>query len=272
MTRMALQSAIARSGAMDSQHLTIARMLAASDVPGDGVLLVHSAFKSLARDGYRMRSVLDALADHMNAGTLLMPTMSWRFVNRERPVFNELETPSNTGALTEMFRTSLATARSLHPTHSVAGMGHNVDELLGHHHHCLTPCGAESPFGKLAEADGWVMMLGVGMDCCTMVHHVEEEVAPDIYCRPVAENESYSCVSRGGQTVTVDLRRHKFLPRDYWQFQDVLAIRNQLRIFRCDNSIALVFRARDICRAVQDTLEHRPDAVIARPGQRYRLM
>ena len=90
-------------------------------IPHEGVLLVHSSFKGLARDGHDAAAVLKALVDYMEPGTLLLPTMSWRFVKPDKPWFDELQTSSNTGILTELFRTQYATARSLHPTHSIAG-------------------------------------------------------------------------------------------------------------------------------------------------------
>ena len=241
-------------------------------VPPDGVLMVHSAFKALNRDGYDADHVLDAFAEYMEGGTLLLPTMSWRFVNPRSPVFDELKTPSNTGILTEKFRLRLAERRSLHPTHSVAGRGPLSETILGAHHTCETPCANDSPFGRMVQADGFVVMLAVGMDCCTIIHHVEELVAPDLYCQPVENQETYLCRSRDGEEVTVRFRRHKFLPRDYWQFQDILAQRGKLGVFRCDSSVAVAFRARDMRDVVWETLNERPNAIIAKSGQRYRLM
>jgi aminoglycoside 3-N-acetyltransferase len=257
---------------MNKDRRVVFRMLEALQVPRDGVLLVHSAFKGFARDGYDADAVLDALAEYMEPGTLLMPTMSWRFVKPQSPNFDELETPSNTGILTEKFRTRIAARRSLHPTHSVAGVGKDVDDLLDGHHLDDTPCSANSPFGRLVSADGHVVMMGVAVDCCTLIHHVEEVVAIDSYLRPSSERESYRCRDRHGREHEVKLRRHLFLPRDYYQFQDKLHAGGRLRIFRCDNSICRGFRAFDMADAVQAALSKRQDAIIAMPGQRYRMM
>ncbi len=242
------------------------------NIPREGVLLVHSAFKAFAREGHDADTVVRTLVDYMAPGTLLLPTMSWRFVKPDKPVFDELQTPSNTGILTEIFRTKYATRRSLHPTHSVAGCGRLVNELLGTHHLDETPCAALSPFGLLAGHDGWVLMLGISMDCCTLIHHVEEMTAPDLYVRPPAERETYTCRDRQGREVTVSLRRHLFLSRDYWQFQDLLAAEGQLRVTMVDGIVCRAFRAQDMVRVATDVLKKRPDAIIAKPGQRYRMM
>jgi len=248
------------------------RMLEAMGVPRDGLLLVHSAFKVFSRNGYDAGVVLRTLVEYMKPGTLLLPTMSWRFVDPANPVFDELRTPSNAGILTEMFRREYATGRSLHPTHSVAGRGLLVEELLGSHHLGITPCSGHSPFGKLAAHGGWIIMLGVGMDCCTLVHHVEESVAPHIYCRPASEMESYTCRDRNGKEIQVRLRRHRFLRRDFWQFQDTLAASNRLQVVSCDTSVCLGFKAADMIRVVCERLAENPAGVLAVPGQRYRRM
>jgi len=248
------------------------RVMERISIPRDGVLMVHSSFKTLGREGHDAVTVLHALVDYMTSGTLLLPTMSWRYVTPDSPMFDELQTPSNTGVLTELFRTQYATARSLHPTHSVAGRGKLAEDLLSGHHLDDTPCSARSPFGLLARYDAWVLMLGISMDCCTLIHHIEEVAAPDLYLKPQSDRESYTCRDRRGRDVTVRLRRHLLLPRDYWQFQDVLAARGELQTARIDNSICRAFRAADMVRVVTDALTARPDAIIARPGQRYRMM
>src|SRR5579872_3942206 len=92
-------------------------------VPHDGVLVVHSAIAILSRQGFTADGIIMALLEHMSAGNLFMPTMTWRTVTPENPVWDEVNTPSHTGILSEIFRTRYAIGRSIHPTHSVAGRG-----------------------------------------------------------------------------------------------------------------------------------------------------
>ena len=142
-----------------------------------------------------------------------MPTMSWRFVNATQPIFNVKETLSNTGILTELFRNLPEVRRSLHPTHSVAGRGKLATTLLATHQQSQTPCDAFSPFGQLAVGEEvHVIMFGVGMDCCTLVHCVEELQAPSFYVKPDYDDTLYYCYDATQQAHTVKLRRHQFLP------------------------------------------------------------
>ena len=251
---------------------SVTRLLERLGVPRRGALLVHSAFRGLGREGFTPEGVLQALAEHMASGTLLLPTMSWRHVKPADPRFSELDTPSNVGVLTEVFRIGMATRRSLHPSHSVAGLGSGVDELLGAHHLDETPCSPRSPFGKLVEADGWVLMLGIGFDCCTLVHYGEETMAPGLYLRPPGQAKTYACRDRHGQVHAVRLRRHLFLPRDFWQFHDQLERDGRLRLGWLGSVACRTFAARELHQRVLRTLKARPDAIIARPGQRYRRM
>ena len=73
-------------------------------VTGDGVLFVHSAFRQLGAAGFRAEAFIEALIDYMRAGTLVMPTMTWRVVTPANPWFDELETISHVGILAELFR------------------------------------------------------------------------------------------------------------------------------------------------------------------------
>src|ERR1700750_2694313 len=92
-------------------------------VPSDGVLIVPSAIATLSHRGYRAEAIVDALIGHTRNGNLFMPTMTWRTVTLENPNWDEMKTPSHTGVLSEIFRTQYASVRSIHPTHSVAGIG-----------------------------------------------------------------------------------------------------------------------------------------------------
>jgi len=256
----------------DYGYQRIQKMLVHFGVPPDGVLLLHSSFKSFARDGYVAKSVLQAFCDYMSAGTLLLPTMSWRFVKKEKPFFDVRETPSNTGILTELFRTLPGVIRSVHPTHSVAGKGKDAAKILATHQESATPCDHASPFGKMQGYNAHVIMLGVGMDCCTLVHHVEEYMAPELYVKPDVDEVVYECSDSKRHKFPIHLQRHMFLPRNYWQFQDILAYQNKLQISMLDNSPCLHYLAKDMVACVEQILQNNPAAIIAKPGERYRMM
>jgi aminoglycoside 3-N-acetyltransferase len=197
-------------------------------VPSDGVLIVHSGIARLSRRGFRAERIIEALTEHLRHGTLLMPTMTWRTVTPQNPYWDELATPSHTGVLTEIFRTAHATARSIHPTHSVAGCGPAASTLLSRHHVDDTPVSGNSPYGLMRDYDAYVMTLGVGMECATAIHLAEETVNVGLYVRPVEEAELYRLRDRTGAVHVMRARRHRRLDRDFNKFNAPLAARGEL--------------------------------------------
>ena len=187
-------------------------------VPRHGVLVVHGAIATLSRQGFRAEAMIEALFDYMGTGTLVMPTMSWRAVTPEQPTWDEIETRSETGVMTEIFRTRYASRRSIHPTHSVAAHGAAADMLVARHHLDDTPVSANSPYGLMRETRAYVLFLGVGLEACTAIHLPEETIAPDIYLRPTEEAAIYQCRDRDGVVHQVRARRHWRLDRDFPKF------------------------------------------------------
>lgn len=244
----------------------LATALRAARVPRDGVLFVHCAFRALAAGGWRVDAVIEALLDHMREGTLVMPAMSWRIVTPASPFFDERATPSHVGILAETFRTRYASHRSLHPTHSVAAHGRLAAHLTAGHHLDDTPCSPESPYGRATHEDAHVLMLGVGLERCTAIHHVEETMAPEVYLKPPAEAEIYECRSRAGETYRVRLRRHLKLNRDFPQFARPLAEKGRLRRGKIAGAPFLAVAQRDLLDEVRAALARDLRAIIAPPG------
>jgi aminoglycoside 3-N-acetyltransferase len=233
-------------------------------IAADGVVVVHSAFGALGRQGYQVESFIEALLERLGpGGTLLMPAMSWRTVTPANPLFDELATPSHVGIVPETFRVKYATARSLHPTHSVSGVGPAVPTLLARHHVDDTPVSANSPYGLMRDYDAFILLLGVNLERATAIHHAEEVIAPEIYLHPPHAAERYECRDRHGRTVTVKVRRHYRLNRNFPQFEPRLAARGQLLTGVVAGTPWMLVSVRDLLREVFATLVESPRAIIA---------
>jgi aminoglycoside 3-N-acetyltransferase len=244
----------------------VARLLDQAGVPGDGVLFVHSAFRGLGAAGLRTEAFIEALIDYMRAGTLVMPTMTWRVVTPASPWFDERETVSHVGVLPELFRLHYASHRSLHPTHSVAAYGRLAGKLTATHHLADTPCALTSPYGIARQTDAHVVLLGIGLERCTAIHHAEEIVAPDVYLLPPDQAETYWCRDRAGIMNEVRLRRHLRLNRDFPQFEAPLARSGRLRSGDLLGTRWLAVAQADLIAEVCAALERNPRAIIAPPG------
>jgi aminoglycoside 3-N-acetyltransferase len=235
-------------------------------VPPDGVLVVHSAIATLSRRGFRAKAMIEVLLDYMSKGNVVMPTMTWRTVTPQRPLWDELATPSHTGVLTEVFRTCYATARSIHPTHSVAACGPQAPRLLARHHLDDTPVSANSPYGLMRDQPAYVLMLGVGLETCTAIHLPEEIIAPEIYLRPAEQTELYECRDRHGVSRQVRTRRHWQLDRDFPKFGPPLEQKGLMESGMVDGCPYAIVAQEDLLDAVFATLTADPRGTLKRNG------
>ena len=186
----------------------IADDLHAVGVRQGGVLLVHSSLRALGHVPGGAETVILGLLDALGpGGTLLMPALSYDHVTRKHPVFDVRRTPSNVGAIPEFFRTRPGTRRSVHPTHSVCGVGSLADALLADHHLDSTPCGSHSPFHYLPDCGGQLLMLGCGLRPNTSMHAIEEIVEPPYL---LGTPLTYQLVLADGRVLEKIHRRHDF--------------------------------------------------------------
>jgi aminoglycoside 3-N-acetyltransferase len=153
-------------------------------------------------------TIIDALCELLTPqGTLLMPALSYLTVTRRQPVFDLLNTPSCVGIIPETFRLRQGVLRSLHPTHSVCGWGKHARDLLAEHALDHTPCGPHSPFHRLPQFDGSILMLGCGLKPNTSMHAIEELVTPPyLFSEPI----TYTLIDENGRTSQEEYIPHNF--------------------------------------------------------------
>jgi aminoglycoside 3-N-acetyltransferase len=229
-------------------------ILESMGVPRNGVLVVHSAIALLSRRGFRAEAMIETFLDYMREGTLVMPTMTWRAVTPQSPNWDELETRSETGVLTEIFRARYAARRSIHPTHSVAAWGAAADALVAQHHLGDTPVSGNSPYGLMRSHKSYVMMIGVGLETCTAIHLPEETIAPDVYLRPLNPSEIYHCKDRHGRVHRMHTRRHWSLDRDFPQFGPTLAAKDRMRAGSIEGCGYMIVGLQDLLEVVTEAL------------------
>ncbi len=206
-----------------SQVNRIAQDLRDLGVCAGGVLLVHSSLRALGYVEGGPETVIQGLLAALGLdGTLLMPALTYEHVTPEQPLFDVRHTPSNVGAIPEYFRLRPGTRRSVHPTHSVCAVGPRTGELLDEHPLDDTPCGPHSPFYKLREVGGQLLMLGCGLRPNTSFHAMEELVAPPyLFGEPL----TYTLIDADGRRRQKTYRTHGFggYEQRYDRLADVLA-------------------------------------------------
>lgn len=184
----------------------ISRALSDLGLQAGDSLLVHSSFKSLGAVPGGIETVVQGMLRAIRpAGTLLMPALSWNL--RPPEVFDVRSTRSIVGAVTEHFRTRPGTLRSVHPTHSVCAVGRRARDLLDEHRLDSTPCGPHSPFGRLLQEGGKILMLGCGLHPNTAMHALEEQVQPPYLFGP---SLVFTVADSSGSTYQKEYRTHGF--------------------------------------------------------------
>ena len=135
---------------------------------GDHVL-VHSSLRKVGPIDGGADILLDALLEVVGStGTLAIPTFHGTRPCPQ-PFFDASSTPGKTGILGERLRSRPGTRRSIHPSHSVGATGVRAAEFLDEHL-LGEAVGIGSPFDRLAQAGGKVLLAGVGHQANTTVH------------------------------------------------------------------------------------------------------
>lgn len=172
-------------------------------------LLIHSSYKSLGgieggAAGF-FETVVEVLGEE---GTLIIPTLSFATVGFDQPYFDVKTTPSCVGYLTEYFRTQFpGVVRSLHASHSCAVYGKDAAEWVKDHELDLTPVGEHSPFTRLSQAGGKILMLGCNPGNNTSMHGVEEAAEVPYMFEP-DRKVHYEITDADGRVIVQDAYRH----------------------------------------------------------------
>lgn len=187
-------------------------------------LLVHSSYSAIGKNEQGPTVVIKALVEALGEkGTLLMPGFaagSQYNLALENKTFEVRETPSQMGVISELFRKEYPTKRSLHPTHTLTGMGADAKEFLEGHEKCLISTGVGTPFEKLRQLNGKILLLGVDHASNTFLHYVENTLgAPTL-----SKNKfTMKVIDYHNRMLMVDTYPHlPGLPRNYERLNNEL--------------------------------------------------
>jgi len=118
--------------------------------------------------------LIDAMKRYLSDGLLLVPTHTWATVNRDNPIFDVRRTPPCIGSLADAAAFRRDGFRSLHPTHSMTGFGKEAEKYLAGEENAKTPTPVGGALSRLAEENGYVLLVGVGMEQNTFLCAVDE--------------------------------------------------------------------------------------------------
>jgi aminoglycoside 3-N-acetyltransferase len=155
--------------------------LRALGVRDGDALLVHASLSGLGWVEGGAETVVDALMEAVGpSGTVLFPTLTGTADDgpEHPPVIELATTPCWTGAIPETARRRPDAIRSIHPTHSVSAIGARAKAYTAGHEGSRTPCDGHSPYVRLMDDGGKILLLGgVTHESNTSLHALEEMAA-----------------------------------------------------------------------------------------------
>ena len=159
----------------------IASALRQVQVGRGAVVYVHSSLSSMGYVQGGADTGIDAFLDVVGPeGTFCVPTIVYAG-RGPRPPFDVAGSPSEVGRITETLRLRPEAHRSDNPTHSVAAIGRQADEITAGHgggEGRPSPWGElafghESPWQRFYDLDAVCVLLGVDWEVNTMFHYIQ---------------------------------------------------------------------------------------------------
>ena len=242
-----------RSGDVALTKQDIVAGLRALGVKPGQVIMAHSALSSFGVIEGGADTVIDALIEAVGPeGTLLMPAMA------HDKVFDVTASKSNVGLVTERFWRRESVTRSIHPTHSAAGIGPRVAELFAGHVSQPTALGPESPWGRMTRMnDAFILLLGCDQDRNTLLHSAEEAVdAP--YLTPL--EASYLDENREQRTIT--LEQFPGPHRDFIGLDRAFRARGVMQVGHIGRAVCRMMHAPGAFAVAVEELQRDPAAVL----------
>jgi aminoglycoside 3-N-acetyltransferase len=148
--------------------------------------------------------------------------------------------------------------RSLHPSHSLAVSGPGAEDLCRDHELRETPCGAGTPYQRIAEGNSSVLMFGATMDSYTLFHTAEDAAdVPYLYFP-----EQVTLRTRGTDDVVREVQMwrqdmsvtRRFAATADWLAEQGLLVRRKLGL----GELLFIPSARALHERVVDTMRRDP--------------
>lgn len=226
---------------------------------GDG-LLVHSSLSSFGNVVGGADAVIDALLEVVGKeGVVLVPTLTGTEHDgpAQPPVFDVRHSPCWTGRIPTVFMERREAKRSLHPTHSVAGIGQGVDSLEAGHEDCVTPCGLESPYYRLAERGGHILLIGVGQGSNTTLHTCEELAEVPYHLQK--QRTDAVIIDHMGNKHAKSMYLHDWgTPREFERIDDELLSRGIMKMGQIGGSTLRLIRSMEMIQWLVEVLRREP--------------
>jgi len=218
-------------------------------------IIVHSALSSLGEVVRGADTLIDAIIEVVGPeGTIIVPT----FGSSDK-VFNPKKSSTNLGIIAQTLWQRPNAVRSRHPLASVAAIGAKADWLIEGHENKSLAHGEETPYTKLAEINGKILLLGVDQDRNTCLHCAEE-----IAQLPYLRTARGKYVDRNRKIVK---KNWKYFPgphRNFIALQQWFEKKGFVKKIRLGNSVMQVIAVKELLETLKERLADEPDLFISK--------
>jgi len=145
------------------------------ELPKGSNVVFHSSMKSL---GGHVEggpdTIINAMLDVWGPDSnIMVPTFTYSLeIWPDCCPYERKVSPSRNGVITESFWHRSDALRNNHPTHSVAAIGPQKEELIVQENES-SPLGIGCPFHRIMNWDGWIIMIGCDHTSNSFIHTCE---------------------------------------------------------------------------------------------------
>jgi aminoglycoside 3-N-acetyltransferase len=232
------------------------------------LLFVHSSLSACGSIEGGPATVVNALRSWISdRAALALPTHTWSYPDATgvAPVYDFRSTPSVVGTITNYYWRQPGIVRSQHPSHSLACNGPEAEAFLRDHESCETPCGAGTPYQRIAEGNTSVLMFGATMDSYTLYHTAEDAAGvPYLY---MPEQVTLRTKGVDGSVRSIQMWRQDMrVPRRFeetadWLAEQGLLIRRKLGL----SELLFIPSARALHETIVKTMQREPMFLVKEP-------
>lgn len=215
---------------------TLKKNLKAIGLKKGDIVLVHSALAAIGNIEGGGDTLLDAFMEVLGKdGTLVVPT------------FGSL------GKFTELVGKRPGVFKSIHPVASVAALGKDAKDLCRDHWKAETAHAEDTPYMRIAEKGGYIMLIGVDQDRNTTLHTVEA-----LLQLPYLKEINRTFETETGEKVTGSWKHFPGPHRDFIGIDKILRNSGKMKTGKIGNAVTRLIKSQDLLDLIMEEGRRNP--------------
>ncbi len=252
----------------------IKKTLSELGIKHDDTVIFHSSLKSFGVVDGGAETVIEAILEYLNEGTAVFPALRLKNFADAYKDWDINKTPSDAGLISETFRKRPGVLRSNQETHSVTAYGVNAEYITeGHTSGRLrigmigdNGFGYNSPWQKMYDLGGKVVMMGVTLVYNTFKHFAEYKFVND-----VLDSIKDKDIKKEAEDKVARFDDHnRFVETEDWhgkiwpfhnggKAQNILSKKGMCVSAKCGDSTFVSVKVREFCDFMYNEFLYRPE-------------